>query len=197
VAIIGDDKRYAELREKLIPAARSMKMGYGLDEAVEMGPLTTAEGRDKVLQFIESALQSGAKLLLDGRGAMPAGFESGYFLGATIFEGVTPDMHVAKEEAFGPICNLMRAKDLDQAIGWINGTDYGHSACIVTESGKAARKFIRECEVGNVGVNAGIPQPYAFFGLGSKKGSFFGNSKSRMDSVKMFLDEKTVTLRWV
>ena len=150
-----------------------------------------------MLQFIDSELQAGAKLLLDGRQAKPAGYETGYFLGPTIFEGVTPDMYVAREEAFGPICNLMRARDLDQAIDWINGTNYGHSACIVTESGKAARKFIRECEVGNVGVNAGIPQPYAFFGLGSKKDSFFGNSKSRMDSVKMFLDEKTVTLRWV
>ena len=197
VAVIGDDKRYAELREKLIVAAKAMKMGYGLDESVEMGPLTTQNGKDQVLKFIESGLKSGAKLLLDGRSATPAGFEKGYFLGPTIFEGVTTDMYISKEEAFGPMCNLIRATDLDQAIGWINGSNYGHSACIVTESGKAARKFTRECDVGNVGVNAGIPQPYAFFGLGSKKDSFYGNSKSRMDSVKMFLDEKTVTVRWV
>jgi malonate-semialdehyde dehydrogenase (acetylating)/methylmalonate-semialdehyde dehydrogenase len=197
VAVIGDDKRYAELKEKLITAAKAMKLGYGLDESVEMGPLTTQNGKEQVLQFIESGLASGARLLLDGRTATPAGLEKGSFLGPTIFEGVTPDMYVAREEAFGPLCNLIRATDLDQAIGWINGTNYGHSACIVTESGKAARKFIRECEVGNVGVNAGIPQPYAFFGLGSKKDSFYGNSKSRMDSVKMFLEEKTVTVRWV
>jgi len=106
-------------------------------------------------------------------------------------------MYIAQEESFGPLANLLRPKDLDEAIGWINSKNYGHSACIVTESGKVARKFIRDCEVGNVGVNAGIPQPYAFFGLGSKKDSFFGMSKSRMDSVKLFLDEKTVTLRWV
>ena len=197
VAVIGDNARYEELKTKLIAAAKTMRMGYGLDETAEMGPLTTSEGRDKVIQFIESGLQAGAKLLLDGRGVVPSGFEKGYFLAPTIFEGVTPDMYIAREEAFGPMCNLIRARDLDQAIEWINGTNYGHSACIVTESGKAARKFIRECEVGNVGVNAGIPQPYAFFGLGSKKDSFYGNSKSRMDSVKMFLDEKTVTLRWV
>ncbi|HEY3276997.1 MAG TPA: aldehyde dehydrogenase family protein [Syntrophorhabdaceae bacterium] len=197
VAFIGDDGRYEEFRDKLIVAARAMKMGYGLDDTVEMGPLTTGEGRRKVIEFIESGLQSGAKLLLDGRDVKPAGYEGGYFMAPTIFEGVTPEMYIAREEAFGPMCNLLRATDLDQAIGWINGTNYGHSACIVTESGKAARKFIRECEVGNVGVNAGIPQPYAFFGLGSKKDSFYGNSKSRMDSVKMFLDEKTVTLRWV
>ena len=197
VAVIGDDARYRELKTKLVAASKAMKMGYGLDESSEMGPLTTSEGRDKVIQFIESGLKAGAKLLLDGRGIVPSGFEKGYFLAPTIFEDVSTDMYIAKEEAFGPMCNLIRASGLDQAIEWINGTNYGHSACIVTESGKAARKFIRECEVGNVGVNAGIPQPYAFFGLGSKKDSFFGNSKSRMDSVKMFLDEKTVTVRWV
>jgi malonate-semialdehyde dehydrogenase (acetylating) / methylmalonate-semialdehyde dehydrogenase len=197
VVVIGGNTMYAEVREKLIKAAKAMKMGYGLDETVELGPLTTKNGRNLVADFIESGQKSGAKLLLDGRSARVPGYEQGYFLGPTIFEGVTPDMCIAQEEAFGPVCNFFRVKDLDQAIGYINGTNYGHSACIVTESGKAARKFIRECEVGNVGVNAGIPQPYAFFGLGSKKDSSFGNSKSRMDSVKLFLDEKTVTVRWV
>jgi malonate-semialdehyde dehydrogenase (acetylating)/methylmalonate-semialdehyde dehydrogenase len=197
VAVIGDDKMYAEVQGKLIQAARAMKMGYGLDETVELGPLTTKNGRNLVEDFIDAGQKAGAKLLLDGRSVSVQGYENGYFLGPTIFEGVTPDMCIAQEEAFGPVCNLFRVKDLEQAIGYINGTPYGHSACIVTESGKAARKFIRECEVGNVGVNAGIPQPYAFFGLGSKKESAFGNSKSRMDSVKLFLDEKTVTVRWV
>lgn len=197
VAVIGDNSMYEELKEKLVIASKAMKIGYGLDESVELGPLTTQNGKNQVLGFIESGLKSGAKLILDGRLSQVEGYEKGYFLGPTIFEGVTTDMYIAQEEAFGPFCSLLRAKDLDQTIEWINGTNYGHSACIVTESGKAARKFIRECEVGNVGVNAGIPQPYSFFGLGSKKDSFFGNSKSRMDSVKMFLDEKTVTLRWV
>jgi malonate-semialdehyde dehydrogenase (acetylating)/methylmalonate-semialdehyde dehydrogenase len=197
VVVIGDNKMYKTLKEKLIVASKAMKMGYGLDESVELGPMTTLNGREQVVAFVESGLRSGAKLILDGRNAKIKGYEEGYFLGPNIFESVTPDMHIAKEEAFGPLCNLMRMGDLDEAIRFSNSTNYGHSACIVTESGKAARKFIRECDVGNVGVNAGIPQPYAFFGLGSKKDSFFGNSKSRMDSVKMFLDEKTVTLRWV
>jgi malonate-semialdehyde dehydrogenase (acetylating)/methylmalonate-semialdehyde dehydrogenase len=197
VAVIGDNRMYEELKEKLIVASKAMKMGYGLDEETELGPLTTQNGKDQVLSFIDSGLKAGAKLLLDGRTETVKGYEKGYFLAPTIFEGVTRDMYIAQEEAFGPMCNLMKAKDLDQAIEWINGSNYGHSACIVTESGKAARKFTRECEVGNVGVNAGIPQPYSFFGLGSKKDSFYGNSKSRMDSMKLFLDEKTVTLRWV
>ncbi len=198
VIIIGDDGRYRELREAFLAASKAMKMGYGLDESVELGPLTTKQGKEKVERFIEDGLKAGAKLILDGRKERVKGYEKGYFIGPSIFDNVTPDMDpLAKEEAFGPLANLMRAKDLDEAIGWINATNYGHSACIVTESGKAARKFIRECEVGNVGVNAGIPQPYSFFGLGSKKDSFFGMSKSRMDSIKLFLDEKTVTLRWV
>jgi malonate-semialdehyde dehydrogenase (acetylating) / methylmalonate-semialdehyde dehydrogenase len=198
VAIVGDDNRYNEIKETFIAASKAMKMGYGLDESVELGPLTTREGKEKVEQFIEAGIKSGAKLILDGRLTKPAGYEKGYFVAPTIFENVTPDMRpLATEEAFGPLANLFRAKDMDEVINWMNSTNHGHSACIVTESGKAARKFIRECEVGNVGVNAGIPQPYAFFGLGSKKDSFFGMSKSRMDSIKLFLDEKTVTLRWV
>lgn len=197
VAVIGDDKMYGEIREKLIAAAKAMKMGYGLDDTTELGPITTKNGRNLVAEFIETGQKVGARLILDGRPVKVRGYEKGYFLGPTIFEGVTPDMCIAQEEAFGPVCNFFRLGNLDEAIGLINGSNYGHSACIITESGKAARKFIRECEVGNVGVNAGIPQPYAFFGLGSKKESSFGNSKSRMDSVKLFLDEKTVTVRWV
>jgi malonate-semialdehyde dehydrogenase (acetylating)/methylmalonate-semialdehyde dehydrogenase len=198
VAVIGDGARYGEIKEAFVAAAKALKMGYGLDESVELGPLTTRQGREKVEEFIEAGIGCGAKLLMDGRPAKVPGYEKGYFLAPTIFEEVTPGMDpLAKEEAFGPLANLMRAGDMDEVLGWINGTSYGHSACIVTESGKAARKFIREAEVGNVGVNAGIPQPYSFFGLGSKKDSFFGMSKSRMDSIKLFLDEKTVTLRWV
>lgn len=197
VAVIGDTARVEQVKEQLIVAAKGMKMGYGLDETVELGPMTTQQGRMAVTDYIESGRKDGARLILDGRSVQIRGYEKGYFLGPTIFEGVAPEMCIAQEEAFGPVCNFFQVKDLDQAIGLINGTNYGHSACIVTESGKAARKFIRECEVGNVGVNAGIPQPYAFFGLGSKKESAFGNSKSRMDSVKLFLDEKTVTVRWV
>ncbi|MCX8021764.1 MAG: aldehyde dehydrogenase family protein [Syntrophorhabdaceae bacterium] len=195
VVIVGDV--YNRIKERLLEASKKMVIGYGLDESTEMGPLTTKSGKEKVEDFIERGIKEGAKIILDGREIKIKGYEKGYFLGPTIFEDVHVGMTIAKEESFGPICNLIKAESLDQAIEWINSSNYGHSACIVTESGKAARKFIRECEVGNVGVNAGIPQPYSFFGLGSKKESFFGSAKSRMDSVKLFLDEKTVTLRWV
>jgi malonate-semialdehyde dehydrogenase (acetylating)/methylmalonate-semialdehyde dehydrogenase len=195
VAVVGGI--YDELKEKFIAASQTMKLGYGLDKTVEMGPLSTRQGQENVERFIERGIKEGAKMVLDGRGVKVPGYEKGYFLAPTIFEEVDPAMEVAKEEAFGPLANLMRADNLDQVIQWINSSNYGHSACIVTKNGIAARKFIREVEVGNVGVNAGIPQPYAFFGLGSKKDSFFGSAKSRMDSINLFLDDKTVTLRWV
>ncbi|HOJ43653.1 MAG TPA: aldehyde dehydrogenase family protein [Syntrophorhabdaceae bacterium] len=196
VAIIGDI--YDEMKEKFLNAAKQMKVGYGLDKTVEMGPMTTKQNKEKVERFIEKGLKEGARLLLDGRGLKVSGYEKGYFLGPTIFEDVHPQMEIAREESFGPVSNLIRAESLDQVIEWINTTtDYGHSACLITESGKNARKFIRECNVGNVGINAGIPQPYAFFPLGSKRQSFFGAAKSRFDSVRLFLDQKTVTVRWV
>ena len=135
-------------------------------------------------------------MVLDGRlarGSLPKGF----FMGPTILENMHPDMSAAKEEAFGAVAGLIRADNLDEVIQWINTkTDLGHSACIMTESGRNARKFAREVIVGNVGINVGVPQPYAFFPLGSKRKSFMGGAKSRMASMRLFLDEKTVTARW-
>ena len=195
VVVIGDI--YDELKEEFVAAAKAMKLGYGLDESVELGPMTTEAGRQKVVEWIERAVKEGAKVVLDGRGVVPEEWPGGYYLGPTILEDVHPGMETAKEEAFGPVAALIRMDNLDEVIEWINSSRYGHSACIMTTSGKIARRFIQEVEVGNVGVNVGIPQPYAFFPLGSKKDSFFGTTKSRYASMRLFLDEKTVTLRWV
>jgi malonate-semialdehyde dehydrogenase (acetylating)/methylmalonate-semialdehyde dehydrogenase len=174
-----------------------MKLGYGLDESVTMGPYTTPSGRDKVLSWIDLALSEGAKMVLDGRTGVLPELTKGYFIGPTILENMHVEMRAAREEAFGAVAGLIRAESLDEVIEWINTrTDLGHSACIMTESGRAARKFAREVNVGNVGINVGVPQPYAFFPLGSKRQSFFGGAKSRMASMRLFLDEKTVTARW-
>jgi malonate-semialdehyde dehydrogenase (acetylating)/methylmalonate-semialdehyde dehydrogenase len=106
-------------------------------------------------------------------------------------------MHIARAEAFGPVANLMRVRDLDEALEWINTKDdYGHSACIFTPDGATARKFMKKADVGNIGINVPVPQPYAFFPLGSKNESAFGIAKSRIDSMRLFLDQKTVTERW-
>lgn len=190
-------KAYDEVKDKFIEASSKMKLGYGLDESTQLGPLVFESGRQKVLDFIEKGLEEGATLALDGRSPIVEGFEKGFFLGPTILDDVNPDMHIARVEAFGPVANLMRVNDLDEALDWINNKDdYGHSACIFTQSGAAARRFMKEADVGNIGINVPVPQPYAFFPLGSKNESAFGVAKSRIDSLRLFLDQKTVTERW-
>jgi malonate-semialdehyde dehydrogenase (acetylating) / methylmalonate-semialdehyde dehydrogenase len=188
---------YDEFKQRFVDESQRMKLGYGLDESTDMGPYCTAAGRDKVTAWVDRGLAEGATMVHDGRILAPEQ-SKGFFMGPTIIENVRPDMEIAKEEAFGAVASLIRTESLDQAIEWINtNTDLGHSACIMTASGKSARKFAREVIVGNVGINVGVPQPYAFFPLGSKRKSFFGGAKSRMASMRLFLDEKTVTARWV
>jgi malonate-semialdehyde dehydrogenase (acetylating)/methylmalonate-semialdehyde dehydrogenase len=160
--------------------------------------MVTPEGKEKVLKWIDRGLAEGAKIVLDGRDMRVEDYPNGNFLAPTILEEVHPDMHIAKEEAFGPVAGLIKADNVEEVIEWINTkTNLGHSASILTASGKTARKFIREVNVGNVGVNVGVPQPYSFFPLGSRRESHFGNAHSRIDSMRLFMDQKTVTLRWV
>ncbi|HMK35168.1 MAG TPA: aldehyde dehydrogenase family protein [Desulfomonilaceae bacterium] len=195
VLVVGDI--YDEFKQRFADEARSMKLGYGLDESTDMGPYCSAAGKDKVAGWIERGLAGGASVVHDGR-ILPPELSGGFFIGPTIIENVLPDMEIAREEAFGAVASLIRVASLDEAIEIINTrTDLGHSACIMTESGRTARKFAREVVVGNVGINVGVPQPYAFFPLGSKRKSFFGGAKSRMASMRLFLDEKTVTARWI
>lgn len=196
VVIVGNI--YDEVKSRFKEAAAKMKLGYGLDSETELGPYTTKAGMQKILEWTEKSLSEGAKIVLDGRSVKVKDYPKGYFLGPIILENVNPDMAMAKEEAFGAVSALIRGESMDQAIDWINTkTNLGHSACIMTTSGKNARKFMREVNVGNVGVNMGVAQPYAFFPLGSRRDSFMGTAKSRMASMKMFMDEKTITARWV
>ncbi len=192
---VGD--AYTAVKEKLIAASKQMKLGYGLDETTELGPMVSAKGRDKVIRFVEKGLAEGAKLLLDGRHPNVSGGENGFFLAPSILDEVHIDMQVAREEAFGPVVNLIRADSLDQALDWINlKDDYGHSGCIFTRDGGTARKFTQAADVGNIGINVPVPQPFAFFPLGSKNESALGVAKSRIDSLRLFLDQKTITARW-
>ena len=196
IVIIGDI--YDEVKTKFKEATARMKLGYGLNTEIELGPMTTQAGKEKVVRWIEKSLSEGAKIVLDGRPVKLRDYPKGYFLGPTILGDVDVDMPMAKEEAFGPVAALIRGERLDQAIEWINTkTNLGHTACIMTRDGRHARKFIREVNVGNVGVNVGVAQPYAFFPLGSRRESFVGTAKSRMASMRMFMDEKTVVTRWI
>jgi malonate-semialdehyde dehydrogenase (acetylating)/methylmalonate-semialdehyde dehydrogenase len=185
------------VKEKFIKASAAMKLGCGLDDTTDLGPMVSDRARRKVLEFIEIGIREGAKVLLDGRNVKVEGGEKGFFIGPTIFEDVNPDMHIARVESFGPVANLIRIRDLDEALDWINNKDaYGHSACIFTRDGHVARRFMKAADVGNIGINVPVPQPFAFFPLGSKNESAFGVAKTRIDSLRLFLNQKTVTERW-
>ncbi len=198
VVIMGDNKRYEEVKSVFVKASKAMKLGYGLDESVELGPFTTQAGKDTVLNWIDMGLKEGAKMVLDGRNPkVDEPYKNGYFVAPTIMENVTTDMEIANIEAFGPVANLRRSDNLDEVIGWINATEGGHSAALVTSNKKNARKFIRGVDVGNVSINAGVAQPYAFFPMGSRRAAFYGMGKSRADSYRLFMDQKLVIERWI
>ncbi len=187
---------YEKLKEKFVKAASELKIGYGLDESVEMGPVTTKKARERIIGYIEKGIEEGAKLILDGRKVEVKGYPNGYFLGPSIFDNVTPDMVIARDEIFGPVANILRTENLEEAIEIINESNYGNAACIFTSSGKWAREFRRKVEAGNIGINIGIAAPMAFFPFAGRKESFFGVLHGQIDSVDFFTDKKVVITRW-
>jgi malonate-semialdehyde dehydrogenase (acetylating)/methylmalonate-semialdehyde dehydrogenase len=149
------------------------------------------------LAYIEKGLAEGAKLTLDGRGATVEGLADGNWIGPTIFEDVTPDMVIAKEEIFGPVVSFMRAKTLDDAIAMANASEYGNAASIYTSNGKSARTFASRVEAGMVGVNIGVAAPMAFFPFGGQKGSLFGDTKAHgATGIDFYTERKVVIERW-
>lgn len=187
---------YESLKRKFVKAASELKLGYGLDESVDMGPVVTESARRRILRYIEKGIEEGARLILDGRDVKVPEYPNGYFIGPTIFDDVHPDMTIAREEIFGPVASIIRADTLNQAIEMINDNNYGNAACIFTSSGSIARKFRREVECGNIGINIGIAAPMAFFPFGGWKDSFFGVLHGQIDCVDFFTDKKIVISRW-
>ncbi len=183
--------------ESLVRRARGLKLGYGLDEDTEMGPLVSKKAKDRALGYVDRATTEGANVVLDGRGARVEGFEDGYYLGPTIFDNVQPDMAVAREEIFGPLGTVIETSNLDQAIEFINkSTNYGNAASIFTRNGAHAREFRRRVQAGNIGINVGVAAPAAFFPFGGMRDSFFGVLHGQMDSVDFFTDRKVIISRW-
>ncbi len=174
--------------------AQAIKIGPGDQDGVDMGPLITAEHRDKVLGFVEKGISEKAKVVLDGR---RPGIQAGFFLGATLFDHVTPEMEIYKNEIFGPVLVVLRVQTLEEAISIINANPYANGTAIFTESGGAARRFENEVQVGMVGVNVPIPVPVAFYSFGGWKNSLFGDLHVHgMEGVKFYTRTKVVTTRW-
>lgn len=191
---IGD-----ELVERLANIAREARVGSGLDRQADsdtsLTPVTSAEAREKIAGWISRGEEEGARLVVDGRGDY--GEDGGFFLGPTIFDQVTQEMEIAREEIFGPVLTVERMEDLDQAIRTINNSRYGNAAAIFTRDGAAARKFRREVECGMIGVNISVPAPVAYFPFTGWKDSFFGDLHATgRDGVEFYTERKVVIERW-
>lgn len=188
---------YDEFKRRFVEGAQNLKVGYGLDETADMGPVISDRARQRILGYIERGVEEGADLILDGRGIQVEGHPDGYFIGPTIFENVTPDMAIAKEEIFGPVVSLMKIRDLEEAISVIHSSRFGNEACIYTQDGRAVHEFKYRVQAGNIGVNIGIAAPVAYFPFCGRKDSFFGDLHGQgQDAVNFFTDRKVVVTRW-
>ncbi|HEY8456075.1 MAG TPA: CoA-acylating methylmalonate-semialdehyde dehydrogenase [Actinopolymorphaceae bacterium] len=185
------------LVEKLADRAREVRVAPGDDESAEMGPVVTAEARDRIAGYVEDGAAQGARVVVDGRGLRVAGHESGFFLGPCLLDGVTPDMRVYQDEVFGPVLVVLRADSFDQAVEIVNANPYGNGTAIFTTSGEAARRFQREVTVGMIGINVPIPVPMAFYSFGGWKESLFGDRHIHgPEGVGFYTRAKAVTARW-
>jgi malonate-semialdehyde dehydrogenase (acetylating) / methylmalonate-semialdehyde dehydrogenase len=197
--IVGDDEKfYKTFVEKVLEQASKIKVGYGMDDSIQMGPVRDKAKKASIVKYIESGVKEGAKLLLDGRKPkVIGGYPETCFLGPTVFESVTPKMKIACEEIFGPVMSIMRAKSLKEAIEISNDNPFGNGHSIFTQNGKSARDFQYNVNSGNVGVNIGIVAPVALFPFSGMKDSFFGVLHTQgQEAVRFFTESKVIIQRW-
>jgi malonate-semialdehyde dehydrogenase (acetylating)/methylmalonate-semialdehyde dehydrogenase len=195
VVAVGD------VADRLVPlltaAAASLRIGAGLDAATQMGPLIRDDHRRRVMSYIERGVEEGAQMVCDGRLRPPDAPEAGFFLGATIFDHVQPEMAIAREEIFGPVLCVTRVGTFEEAIQVVNRSPFGNMACIFTADGRTAREFRHRVEAGMVGINVGVAAPMAFFPFSGWKGSFFGDLHATgRDAVEFYTEKRVVTSRW-
>jgi malonate-semialdehyde dehydrogenase (acetylating)/methylmalonate-semialdehyde dehydrogenase len=195
--VVGVGEAHAAIRERMLDSAASIRMGDGLAAGTDMGPVISAAHRDRVRAFIDRGEADGAKLALDGRGATVKGLEGGFWVGPTVFEDVHPDTSIGTEEIFGPVANINRAKDVDEAVRMMHASRYGNACSIFTTSGRAAREFRYHAGISMIGVNIGVAAPMAFFPFGGAKQSFYGDLKAQgKDAISFFTDQRVVISRW-
>ena len=186
-----------KLIAKLEPRIRALKVGPGTDPEAEMGPLVTREHREKVTGYVDTGVKEGAKLVVDGRGMSLQGYENGYFIGGSLFDNVTTDMTIYKEEIFGPVLAVVRTPDMAGAVRMINDHQFGNGVSLFTSDGGAARDFAAGIQIGMVGINVPIPVPMAFHSFGGWKQSMFGDHHMHgMEGVRFYTRYKAITQRW-
>ncbi|MBX3534759.1 MAG: CoA-acylating methylmalonate-semialdehyde dehydrogenase [Xanthobacteraceae bacterium] len=186
-----------KLVEKLIPRVESLKIGPSTDAGADIPPMVTRAHLEKVKNYVEIGIKEGAKLKVDGRGFKMQGYEKGFYMGGCLFDEVTPEMRIYKEEIFGPVLSVVRAKDYEEGLKLANDHEYGNGVAIFTRDGDAARDFAAKVNVGMVGINFAIPVPLAYHTFGGWKRSGFGDlNQHGPDSVRFYTKTKTVTSRW-
>ena len=195
--VVGVGDAYGEIRGRMLDRASAMRLGYGLDDGVDMGPVISAPHRSRVLDYVEAGAREGATVTLDGRDAAVAAYPAGHWIGPTILENVTPDMSVGREEIFGPVAGLSRVGSVDEAIELMHRVAYGNATSIFTTSGRAAREFRYRAGISMIGVNIGVAAPMAFFPFGGSRASFYGDLKAQgRDAIEFYTDRRVVISRW-
>ncbi|MFW9805520.1 MAG: CoA-acylating methylmalonate-semialdehyde dehydrogenase [Candidatus Thorarchaeota archaeon] len=195
--ILAMEDIHESLVNLLVEKAKLIRVGNGLEEGVQMGPVITAKAKARTIDYIERGLKEGATLLLDGRGVKVEGHPNGFFVGPTIFDDVKPEMGIAKEEIFGPVMSVIKVKSYEEALEIIHANPYGNAASIFTSSGGWARRFGYEVHAGNVGINIGIAAPVAHFPFSGMKDSFFGDLHGQgKDGIRFFTEDKVIITRW-
>ncbi|NQV48418.1 MAG: CoA-acylating methylmalonate-semialdehyde dehydrogenase [Rhodospirillaceae bacterium] len=197
VAVAVGDEAADELVKRLAPRVQALKVAPYTDPESELGPVISRDSLDRIKGYIDSGLEAGAELVVDGRDVSLQGYENGYFLGGCLFDRVTKDMDIYKDEIFGPVLSVVRAKDYDEALGLVNDHEYGNGAAIFTRDGDAARSFANQAKIGMIGINVPIPVPVAYHSFGGWKRSLFGDHHIHgMEGVRFYTKLKTMTTRW-
>ena len=197
VAVPVGKRTADELVRRLIPRVEALKIGPSTDASADYGPMVTKAHLDKVKSYVDIGIKEGARLVVDGRGFKMQGYENGFYMGGCLFDDVTKDMRIYKEEIFGPVLSVVRAGSYNEALGLCNDHEYGNGVAIFTRDGDAARDFASRVEVGMVGVNIPIPVPVAYYTFGGWKRSGFGDlNQHGPNSIRFYTKTKTVTSRW-
>src|SRR5499433_20863 len=192
---IGDAQK--SFRDLIADSASKLRVGNGLEDGVQMGPVITSQSKSRIETLIGEGEKSGAKVLVDGRNAKIPGHESGNFVKPTILDGVQVESELAHTEIFGPVLSLVHANDLDQAMSFLAKNPFGNQASLFTSSGSAARRFRYEAPAGNIGINIGVAAPMAYFPFSGWKDSFFGDMHGQgRDAIEFYTDKKVVVERW-
>jgi len=197
VAVPVGQETADRLLEKLVPRVESLKIGPSTDSSADFGPLVTKEALERVKGYVDLGVQEGAKLVVDGRNFSLQGYENGYYMGGCLFDNVTSDMRIYKEEIFGPVLSVVRANTYEDALKLPNEHEYGNGVAIYTRDGDAARDFASRVQAGMVGINVPIPVPIAYYTFGGWKASGFGDlNQHGADAFRFYTKTKTVTSRW-